>query len=656
MIKKIIISLIFFSINTVNADNIVLKDYWTYIPHYSDNINWKIRFFSVMYKRWYVYDERWDVVHFIQWANSGQISIYIKLLNWDLIIIPNYTTWPSNNAENHISDIYYYNFSDDSFHLYTFYWSWNWWYRCSSRTHIWIANNKLIIWHRSLMWNNSNCSVWITHPLRYIDLNNPSSWILNYEWNIPYSQLKHFQSWVLYQTTTNQYTYIESNSLLSYNCNETLWVCLSQWWWENNYQINWYKVISNWNDKSIISMDYTNNDSNIRSYFSQINQSWESIVLENKFINNYNFSTWDYSFIDENQINSIWEFPNWNYSPLIQKNELATYYTLWKLQYLNSENIFWEWNIWWWINTWWWSWSWWGNSGFTWQFININWTYCELFNSTINPRISCDWNLIRNWNNIECIPWNKIDYTSSNENAFIYYSDESKIWNIEFSFCWFTNIVQNEIPDTWWNNNQDNSWIIDTLKNLFWSSNNDIENLKNSISWALDMWWNGFNIWTWWNSSIIFNEWNNDYWELIWVNQEKQTCDMFNSDWSFAYYSNWSYDLSIDLTNILNLWFDDKIPFIDELLFIPNKILWFITNPLQNIFSTLRVFWWIWEKTYCYFWTLQTIEFQKHIKIWTSFWWWEQVYIPWKLTIIDYLILFFVWLPLLIITVRILLY
>ncbi len=654
MIKKIII--LIFSIlifNTTYAENIELKDFWNYSPYYSENINWNIRTFATRYKRAYVYDEKWNTIHYISWEHSWQVEIYIKLLNWDIVSIPNYTTWPTNNAQNHVSDIYYYHSDIDWLDLYTFYW-WNTWYRCTSKTYIWFAENKLIIWQRSLKWNNSNCSTWTTHPLRYIDLDNPDLWVLDYTWNIPYSQLIAFQSWMLYQTTSNQYAYLSNNSIKNYSCNELLWVCQSQWWWETDYIINWYKVFSNWNDKSVISLDYTSNTTNLRWYFSQINQSWQSpILLEDKFINQYDFNTWEYSFIDISIVNSIWDFPNAKHSPLIQKNDLATYYTLWTKQYLNSENIFWDWTIDSWATVWEWTEIW----TFSDQYINIEWTYCQIYNSDINPRLNCNWNLVKNWDGLTCIEWNKIEYSSTDENAFIYYDDETKIWDVEFYRCWYTNITQdNTNTDTNNDSTENNSTLIDTIKNLFWSSSDEINSLKNSLSWALDMWSNWFNIWSWWTSSITFNPWNNDYWELIWVNYEKQTCDMFNSDWSFAYYSNWSYDLSIDLTNILNLWFDDKIPFIDELLFIPNKILDFITNPLQNIFSVLRVFGWIWENTYCYFWTLQTIEFQKHIKIWTSFWWWEQLYIPWKLTIIDYLILFFIWLPLLIITVRILLY
>ena len=199
-------------------------------------------------------------------------------------------------------------------------------------------------------------------------------------------------------------------------------------------------------------------------------------------------------------------------------------------------------------------------------------------------------------------------------------------------------------------------WIFDKIGWLFSIDESKVTDLQNSLSWAMDTWTNWFSIWDWWTSWINYVPWNKEYWPIINKNDENWTCDMFNWDWSFAYYSNWSYDLSIDLNNILDLWYADKVPFLEELLFIPNKILSFITNPLNNIFSTLRVFWWIWEKTYCYFGTLQTIQFQKHIMVWASFFWWEIIFTPWTLTIIDYLILFFMWIPMLILTVRILLY
>lgn len=199
-------------------------------------------------------------------------------------------------------------------------------------------------------------------------------------------------------------------------------------------------------------------------------------------------------------------------------------------------------------------------------------------------------------------------------------------------------------------------WIFDKIGWLFSIGEDKISWLNDTLSWALDTWTSWFSIWNGWFSEIDFTPWNNNYGNIINKNENNKTCDMFNTDWSFAYYSNWSMDLTIDLNWILNLSYADKVPFLEELLFIPNKIFWFVTNPLQNIFSTLRVFGWIWENTYCYFWTLQTIEFQKHIKVWASFFWWELIFVQWTLTTIDYLILFFMWLPLLILTVRILLY
>jgi len=237
---------------------------------------------------------------------------------------------------------------------------------------------------------------------------------------------------------------------------------------------------------------------------------------------------------------------------------------------------------------------------------------------------------------------------------------------VNFSFTWTTTpsdviIDPWDITSTTTSSNLDlsddsQSFFWDIFNSLFWVDETKINDLENSISWAVDTWTSWFSVWTGWTSWINYIPWNSDYWNIINRDDEKLTCDMFNSDWSFAYYSNWSYDLSINLNWILNLGYADKVPFLEELLFIPNKILSFITNPLNNIFSTLRVFGWIWENTYCYFGTLQTIKFQKHVIVWTSFFGWDIIFIPWTLTIIDYLIMFFLWIPLLIITVRILLY
>jgi len=255
--------------------------------------------------------------------------------------------------------------------------------------------------------------------------------------------------------------------------------------------------------------------------------------------------------------------------------------------------------------------------------------------------LDCYWNTWADW--LDWIDWaNWIDWINGID--WVNWSDWADWLN------WETTQTLSDDTKWFWD------WIFDKIGWLFSIDEDKITDLNNSLSWALDTWTSWFSIWEWWTSWINYIPWNKDYWTIINRNDDNLTCDMFNWDWSFAYYSNWSYDLSINLNNILDLGYADKVPFLEELLFIPNKILSFITNPLNNIFSTLRVFWWIWEKTYCYFGTLQTIQFQKHIMVWASFFWWEIIFTPWTLTILDYLILFFMWLPMLIITVRILLY
>ncbi|MDD3145471.1 MAG: hypothetical protein PHV23_05160 [Candidatus Gracilibacteria bacterium] len=198
--------------------------------------------------------------------------------------------------------------------------------------------------------------------------------------------------------------------------------------------------------------------------------------------------------------------------------------------------------------------------------------------------------------------------------------------------------------------------IFDKIGGLFSIGEDKISGLNDTLSGALDTGTSGFSIGNGGFSEIDFTPGNNNYGNIINKNENNKTCDMFNTDGSFAYYSNGSMDLTIDLNGILNLSYADKVPFLEELLFIPNKIFGFVTNPLQNIFSTLRVFGGIGENTYCYFGTLQTIEFQKHIKVGASFFGGELIFVQGTLTTIDYLILFFMGLPLLILTVRILLY
>lgn len=208
------------------------------------------------------------------------------------------------------------------------------------------------------------------------------------------------------------------------------------------------------------------------------------------------------------------------------------------------------------------------------------------------------------------------------------------------------------------NVNVDNSWIIDTLTNLFSSDNSDdsdLDNLHNSFSWAYSDalgWWTS---WFWYGSwstwSLNIGSWDWTYWVgILWWNGLDTSCDMFNADWSFAYYGNWTYDFSVDLSNIFNVSaYSDKLPYIDDIIYFPNKIIDLITNPLQNTFSILRVFWWVNEWNYCYFWSIQNITFQKYFISGTNLFW-DEFNPNWQMTFLDYIVLFIVWLPLLALT------
>lgn len=253
------------------------------------------------------------------------------------------------------------------------------------------------------------------------------------------------------------------------------------------------------------------------------------------------------------------------------------------------------------------------SSCWEWEYLQFNWTWLECQFDSLNTPV--------------CVPWCT---------AYFY---------LDSWFC------ASDVLDT-----DNDDWIIQTLKDIFWIDEDKINDFENSLSWALDIWDSGFSIGSWWTSIINYELWDWTYWEIINRNDNESTCDMFNDDWSFAYYSNGSFDLSIDLNNILNLNYTNKIPFLEELLYLPNKILWFLTNPLQNIFSILRVFGWIRENEYCYFWTIQTIDFQNYLDVWSNFFWLEENFTVWNLTIIDYLILFFIGLALLVLSVEILLF
>ena len=85
---------------------------------------------------------------------------------------------------------------------------------------------------------------------------------------------------------------------------------------------------------------------------------------------------------------------------------------------------------------------------------------------------------------------------------------------------------------------------------------------------------------------------------------------------------------------------------IKTLLYIPNLLISSIEKPFNSLFALLWSFWTIEDqKTYCYFWFAQTVEFQKYL--WTS---WVVIddlkdykVEKWNMTFLDYFFLFIYW-------------
>lgn len=436
--------------------------------------------------------------------------------------------------------------------------------------------------------------------------------------NTPWPNIQHNSAW-----------WYSSSYLIKYNWSDTS-SYLYHVWWNSLY---WTAFVSDpdlWILKISSSKEFPTNPLNINitrtSYqdYNCLNYKWDILC---------SFYSWDHTAPTES---NFWVY-SYKYNSQTQS---WTYYP--DVYFMHYNNHYFDWSDFWW--------GWYqskesiiqDNLKFTYFWPLKVWFYSESSGGYKKTYFTSDSYLKTN-----DVLWTDIDFDFWDETP----DPDTGTWTDDTS-TGNTTDPSDELDLS----DDSESFFSSILNSFFWVDESDITWIKESLSWALEWWSNWFSIWEWWTSWINYTPWNSDYWNIINRDNNKKTCDMFNTDWSFAYYSNWSYDLTIDLNWILNLAYVDKVPFLEELLFIPNKILSFITNPLQNIFSTLRVFGWIWENTYCYFWTLQTIEFQKHIKVWTSFFGWELIFIQWTLTIIDYLILFFMWLPLLILTVRILLY
>ena len=619
MIKKIILWLIIFFTWLLNTYALEFQvksglDSQEAVQLFWDN--WKIWWWGYYFRYSYYYDEAWNYKWTIPWwasfppdYNDRKKTVIDTQYYWYYISSAN--SWTSDHKQMVVVnkktwEIYskrftwdfYSNYSGSSYIPFFFY---NW----TVILRLWSGNQ----WYYFDKWNiEFNIEPWIKEYSWYV---TP----LTIQWNTYYYANENWSDiYTVYSNIFRGYQFV-----YDWNWNILRWYTDLEI--PNNPAYSRFRI--NKSNSWIFYLSFVHLSNSVwMKWYDTNSQSWYDYPDKYMLFYNpevwYGWTVWDYPttpyYVSETgRIASIWKWiPDFNvYVKYYQKTDKSLYTNDVSIPDTNTNNPdsnppddfsswstdTWTWTIFDW-GTWTWTtdvWSWWTD---TWWWI------------------------------IDTSSW------TSNDNSWI-------IWD------WWT---------TWWDINIDTSWIISSMIDLFWTTSDEINNLKNSLSWALNMWTSWFSVWTWWTSWINYIPWNSDYWTIINRNDNDKTCDMFNWDWSFAYYSNGSYDLSINLNWILDLWYADKVPFLEELLFIPNKILSFITNPLNNIFSTLRVFWWIWENTYCYFGTLQTIEFQKHIMVWASFFWWEIIFTPWTLTIIDYLILFFMWIPMLILTVRILLY
>lgn len=163
---------------------------------------------------------------------------------------------------------------------------------------------------------------------------------------------------------------------------------------------------------------------------------------------------------------------------------------------------------------------------------------------------------------------------------------------------------------------------------------------NNSISTITNLIWNvkGDGVVTSSGGALGSYSWNT----LLNEDMTNWSCDMFNTDWSFAYYSD-SLPLHIDLS--LSQLTDNSA--MQAFLKYPDTVIHLFTNPINNIVSIFRTFWVVPEGTkICYFWATYTVVYQHWFKIAdeakATLFWSRFALLPVnKLTFIDYFALFF---------------
>lgn len=536
----------------------------------------------------------------------------------------------------------------------------NWWFLINS---IWFSNlitsNHFNIW-RSYLGNFSSIDMWdyvFLHITRYdekwdktrtysyanyiFDKKSCSYQKLTENLNLNFFILNNNLYFNKSQTELYEIAKIPTDSSLWYEfkistITHNFWTINYIWAYNNKYLYNnQTQVLLLDNNKSILAHKFSLISNNILINkqtidLSNINFNSKLLFRDNFFttidgdknINTHYFSsnwinsfTWDINADLDRNLSSVWAyglsmnkeiFKNQNYYSNLNNLAIVWKYDNWKYysyyQKLNDNNIYtdtsiyldndtsWSWsnNTWtssWTTNTWWWTSNWWSTS---WSWSNNTWWWT-----------SNSWDYSSFWWFFASL-WDKISNTLNN----LFWWD----WKWDFSDLW--------LPDI---NN------IDSQKIWF-----EFDDLENSI-------WNWLNSYSWW----ITTQLNDKY--IWWVhidNYQQKTCKMFNSDWSFIY--TWKY--KINFTLILN---QTNSELYNSIMFIPQKIVNFITNPINNIISIISVFWSFeeWEKV-CFLGSINTIKYQSILPTDNT------SVIPqlkeysiekWKLNIIDYIVLFIFW-------------
>lgn len=258
------------------------------------------------------------------------------------------------------------------------------------------------------------------------------------------------------------------------------------------------------------------------------------------------------------------------------------------------------------------------------------------YNSSSWSTIINQWNLNNNVNNNYNSPINNINITNT-WSSWLSEDDKWFFWSIFWSLSIFGDI-NNSIKWLFW------FWGSWSLDNSFtWSDLSEVWTWSTDWLWFDEIWstiWDWLWTYSWWITWM----WT---WTFNWViveNSLRKTCKMFNLDWSFAYNSNKNYQFILKLD-------DTWITVLDSVLFLPQKFIDFLTNPINNVISIFSTFWTFPDDTeVCFIWIIQTVQYQKYMNYWT---WWIikplQSYAiqKWTPNFIDYFVLLWFWIFLL---------